>query len=131
VVGVLIVAMSTVRIGEVRKNEAYHALFAQVTTVTGRGATLAIDLALYDDWMLDAVAQWYDRITLMPGKGSARWRLVLVGGEIAEAGPAVRSGSWELHRIGRAGPSSRRLPARGGSAFNNPRCQVLSAPGWR
>lgn len=95
--------LSAARVGEVRKNEAYHRLFEAAAARTGTGVTLDMASALYDDWMLHAVAQRHYRITLMPGARGAAWRLAPASAEPPGPAPVVRSGTWELHRAGRAG----------------------------
>lgn len=90
-----IIAFSASRLGEVRKNERYHALFDQVVQVTGPGVVIAIDPALYEDWMLHAVAQRYHRIGLDPD-ARASWRLA-PRNALPETGNAViASGDWVL-----------------------------------
>jgi hypothetical protein len=93
-----IVVMCAGRVGEVRKNAAYHALFERVAAVTGPGATLAIGSDLYDDWLLHAVAQRYYRIDVVFGAPAA-WRLVRSGDAARDGGRAVTVGPWALERM--------------------------------
>lgn len=74
-----ILVMTLGRLGEVRRNEDYHAFLAQVADATGERSTLGIDAALYHDWYLHAIAQRHYRISLVPGLGDAEWRLVSAG----------------------------------------------------
>jgi len=93
-----IVVMCAGRVGEVRKNAAYHALFERVAAVTGPGATLAIGSDLYDDWLLHAVAQRYYRIDVVFGAPAA-WRLLRSGDAARDGGRAVTVGPWALERM--------------------------------
>ena len=96
---VVIAAMCASRIGEVRKNEPYHALFERVSAQVGENAEIAVEPGLYDDWLMHAVAQRYHRISLVRDE-SAEWRLVR-GRAADPAKTAVRidAATWEVERV--------------------------------
>lgn len=77
-VAVVILVVTLGRLGEVRKNEDYHAFLARVAEVAGEGSTVGVDGALYDDWYLHAIAQRHHRISLVPDLARAEWRLAPV-----------------------------------------------------
>ncbi|MDT8450710.1 MAG: glycosyltransferase family 39 protein [Wenzhouxiangellaceae bacterium] len=95
-----IVLMSAGRIGEPRKNVAYHELFSHVSGMTGRGATLGLDPALYSDWTLHAVAQRHYRLSLDPEATGSPWRLVpaLSGPPPGFEERVLEHGEWVLWR---------------------------------
>ena len=95
VAAIAIVLLSAGRIGEVRKNEAYHELFTQVATVVGEGAVLGIHPSLYSDWTLHAVAQRYHRISL-DAEREGQW--MLLPSSVAPPADRTRleSGDWAL-----------------------------------
>lgn len=95
---VAVIVTSAGRVGEVRKNEAYHRWFEAVAARTGTGVTLDLAPVLYDDWMLHAVARRHYRITLMPGAAEARWRLAPAKAGARRPAPVLRSGPWALRR---------------------------------
>ena len=75
VAAVAILAMTLGRLGEVRRNDDYHAFLAQVADRTGERAALSIDPGLYDDWYLHAIAQRHYRLSLVVDDADAEWRL--------------------------------------------------------
>lgn len=84
------------RIGEVRKNVEYHALFQQVDGRLEQQSSkrAELDPALSRDWMLHAVAQRHFRISLLPPETGLRLR-------ITPANAAIPAG-WML--AGEVGP---------------------------
>ncbi|MEX2499163.1 MAG: hypothetical protein WD397_09855 [Wenzhouxiangellaceae bacterium] len=100
IIAASILVESLGRIGEVRKNEDYHAFLARVAEVSGERRSLGIDAALYGDWYLHAIAQRHYRISLVPGLENAEWRLAP-----AASGPmagyratGVMNPHWALQR---------------------------------
>lgn len=90
-----VLALSLSRVGDVRKNEDYHAFLAHVAEATGEDRTLGIDTALYDDWYLHAIAQRHYRISLVPGLSNAEWRLGQAG---KEPPPGYRAADMSIDR---------------------------------
>lgn len=95
-----IALMAAGRIGEPRKNIAYHEFFAEVAGMTGQGATLGLDPALYSDWTLHAVAQRHYRLSLDPEATDSPWRLapVLSGPPPGFEERVLEQGEWALWR---------------------------------
>jgi len=95
-----ILAESVGRIGEVRKNERYHAFLSRVAAVTGQCRSLAVDDAVYEDWYMHAVAQRHYRISLLPDIAYADWRLAPARQDPPSGYQAtqVASGNWVLQR---------------------------------
>ena len=101
-VALAVLVLSLSRIGEVRKNEEYHAFLAQVARVTGGSTTVAVDPSLYRDWYLHAITVRHYRIGLEPRQETAAWLLLQV-----EVRPppgyrptGVRNDMWQLWRRG-------------------------------
>lgn len=99
-IALAVLALSLSRVGEVRKNEEYHAFLTQVAEAAGAGRTLAVDTALYDDWYLHAIAQRHYRISLAPGLSDGEWRMAPAASMPAsgyrESG--IRNRDWSLRR---------------------------------
>lgn len=93
---VAILLMAFERLGEVRKNQRYHAFLAQVDRVVGAHRTLEIDPALYPDWVLHAVAQRYYRISLAAEPRQLVWR---IGPADAVAPPGYRDSGVRLRNL--------------------------------
>ena len=97
---VVILVVTLGRLGEVRRNEDYHAFLAQVAEATGERVSIGMDSALYDDWYLHAIAQRHHRISLVRDLSNADWRLAPAASTPAagyrESG--IRNEHWALRR---------------------------------
>jgi len=95
-----VLALSLGRIGDVRKNEEYHAFLTQVAEATGEATTLAVDPALYGDWYLHAIAMRHYRIGLDPNEQNTPW-LLLPASAAPRSGyrpTGIRNDVWRLWR---------------------------------
>lgn len=105
-----IVVVSAGRLGEVRKNEDYHAFLEQVAqaagvgTASGEGGALridaALDSALLEDWYLHAIAQRHYRISLVSDPVDAQWRLAPASKPppLGYATTEITNRNWVLQR---------------------------------